>query len=532
MSEKIEIKLVEKVKNGNGEEIDMERIEKETISIDRPDSYKDLEQQIKSKFKLDENELNIKGFDSEDDEININNDDEYKDSGSKKFIVLIEGNSKKPDMDKFINDTLDLENDFVIDENEIINYIDETIKNLEEKNTNIELEESSMKEFNEEEKKVEEELYNYFLSDFNKKISEKTKNQYKTFIESVNNELFKFDEVIDNKVNSFKNNTEELLNESNLVHKDLSDMNTLIPKLSPLYRQDSKSLNNANPNGRNDNDKDNQPKIDNINPPNNEEKPKNNEQKPENNEEKPENNEEKPKNNEAKPENNEEKPENNEEKPKNNEDKPKNNEEKPENNEEKPENNEEKPENKEIQPEIEKLDIKSKKDKFEIEEKDANNFSIEVIIKNISEKKINLKNKKWIKGKKSNENINFFNEKNEINNDEEIENEGEKTLKVQLAIKDPKQGEKYDFELTIENIDNNKEKLIIQNPIYFNVEILKKKEDNKPGALTQEKIDEIYAKLDEEYVVNNFMKEEDVKKKIVDMNGNMEKLIEWVEENI
>ena len=100
MSEKIEIKLVEKVKNGNGEEIDMERIEKETISIDRPDSYKDLEQQIKSKFKLDENELNIKGFDSEDDEININNDDEYKDSGSKKFIVLIEGNSKKPDMDK------------------------------------------------------------------------------------------------------------------------------------------------------------------------------------------------------------------------------------------------------------------------------------------------------------------------------------------------------------------------------------------------------------------------------------------------
>ena len=440
MSEKIEIKLVEKVKNGNGKEIDMERIEKETISIDRPDSFKDLEQQIKSKFKLDENELNIKGFDSEDDEININNDDEYKDSGSKKFIVLIEGNSKKPDMDKFINDTLDLENDFVIDENEIINYIDETIKNLEEKNTNIELEESSMKEFNEEEKKVEEELYNYFLSDFNKKISEKTKNQYKTFIESVNNELFKFDEVIDNKVNSFKNNTEELLNESNLVHKDLSDMNTLIPKLSPLYRQDSKSLNNTNPNGRNDNDKDNQPKIDNINPPNNEEKPKNNEQKPENNEEKPENNEEKPKNNE-----------------------------------EKPENNEEKPENKEIQPEIEKLDIKSKKDKFEIEEKDANNFSIEVIIKNISEKKINLKNKKWIKGKKSNENINFFNEKNEINNDEEIENEGEKTLKIQLAIKDPKQGEKYDFELTIENIDNNKDKLIIQNPVYFNVEILKKK---------------------------------------------------------
>ena len=124
MSEKIEIKLVEKVKNGNGEEIDRERIEKETISIDRPDSYKDLEQQIKSKFKLDENELNIKGFDSDDDEININNDDEYKDSGSKKFIVLIEGNSKKPDMDKFINDTLDLENDFVIDEDEIISQID------------------------------------------------------------------------------------------------------------------------------------------------------------------------------------------------------------------------------------------------------------------------------------------------------------------------------------------------------------------------------------------------------------------------
>ena len=430
----------------------------------------------------------------------------------------------------------------MIDENEIINYIDETIKNLEEKNTNIELEESSMKEFNEEEKKVEEELYNYFLSDFNKKISEKTKNQYKTFIESVNNELFKFDEVIDNKVNSFKNNTEELLNESNLVHKDLSDMNTLIPKLSPLYRQDSKSLNNTNPNGRNDNDKDNQPKIDNINPPNNEEKPKNNEQKPENNEEKP-------KNNEAKPENNEEKPLNNEAKPENNEEKPENNEEKPKNNEEKPENNEEKPENKEIQPEIEKLDIKSKKDKFEIEEKDANNFSIEVIIKNISEKKINLKNKKWIKGEKSNENINFFNEKNEINIDEEIENGGEKTLNVQLTIKDPKQDEKYNLELTIGNNDNNKDILIIENPISLNVEIIKrkedekqddlnkklennKKEDDKPGALTPKKIDEILSLLDDEFMVTNFLEENEIKEKIVELNGDMEKLKEWVEAKI
>jgi flagellar biosynthesis GTPase FlhF len=123
----------------------------------------------------------------------------------------------------------------------------------------------------------------------------------------------------------------------------------------------------------------------------------------------------------------------------------------------------------------EKLEIKSK-EKYIIEDTNASDILVQVKVKNVSEKKISLKNKKWVKGKKSNEAVDFINGIDEININEELEENKEKNIDVHFSIKNPRQGLNYNVELLIGNIkDNNEIDIITENALCFNVEITKKK---------------------------------------------------------
>ena len=150
-------------------------------------------------------------------------------------------------------------------------------------------------------------------------------------------------------------------------------------------------------------------------------------------------------------------------------------------------------------------------------------------VKNVSEKKISLKNKKWVKGKKSNEAVDFINGIDEININEELEENKEKNIDVHFSIKNPQQGLNYNVELLIGNIkDNNEIDIITENALCFNVEITKKKNDD-PNALSPEKIEEIYQALEDSYAVSSFLDKQDLVDKIINLKGNMDLLNEYVE---
>ena len=56
---------------------------------------------------------------------------------------------------------------------------------------------------------------------------------------------------------------------------------------------------------------------------------------------------------------------------------------------------------------------------------------------------------------------------------------------------------------------------------------IKKKE--KKDDENDEKLNEIYSKLEEEYYISSFKQEDEVKEKIKELNYNEDEIIEWVE---
>ena len=497
-------------------------VEKSSFSIERPKTYEDLISKIKNKFNISNDDFALRVFDEDQDEcININYDEQYNDPKYKaktNYNVLLEENPPKIDENifEFIDRTLNLKNDLLIDDTELFDKIDFNTKSSEANNLGLSIKELMNENFNEE-KTEQNELYNYFIDDFSKKISSQTEEQKKLFIETINKDLLNVDKVINENVDEFNKQIKFYSENINILHNDINELKNII-------------INNENVDQQKKKEEEERKKREEE-----EQKRKEKEEqkrKEEEDQKKKEEEEQKKKEEEEqkKKEEEERKKKEEEERKKKEEDERKKKEEEERKKKEEDEKKKKEEEDKKEQ-KPEKLEINSK-EKYIIEDTNASDILVQVKVKNVSEKKVSLKNKKWIKGKKSNEVVEFFNGIDEININEELEENKEKNIDVHFSIKNPQQGLNYNVELFIGNTkDNNEIDIITDNALCFNVEITKKDPDD-PNTLTPEKIEEIYQALDDSYIVSNFMDKQELIEKIKELKGDMDSLIKYVEELI
>lgn len=499
----IDIELIMRIIIKKGEVTDFEDKVKGSIKVEKPESYKELVNQIQKGFNISSNDLVIIGIDDEDDEYNIKDEDTYDENKGSciKYRIILEihsGAKSEPiqvenvtndtngtnniniinEANKYVDVEFDLESNLLNDEKELKDLLDKTMKNLEPKNPSIEIDELLFNDLNEKQSGDNNELYNYFLSNLNEKISEKNEAQKKSFLETITKEFLSVEEGINDKVEEIKSNTKNYFEDSNDVLVNLNEMKKNIPLIldpNKILKQDPKPKKDQEPKGGSKPKSDLKPKSEPDQKPKPEQKPKS------------VSNPEPKKEPEPGPAPN--------------------------------------PEPVKIEPE--KIEIITDKKEYEFKKGDVKGFiSINIKIKNISGRKIDLKDKKiFIKDNSAKESE----VKTDLNINEEMDNNIEKDIEVKIPITPPIQ-DSYNYELYIKN---NKEEIISDKPLSFKITIITEKEPRKPdGQLSKEEEDEIYNKLDEEFVVSNFMDEAELRAKIQEFRGDMEQLKKYVEDSI
>ena len=539
----IDIDLIMRIIKKKGDDVDFEDKVKGSIKIDKPEFYDELVSQIQKGFNLSSNDLTIIGIEDDEDENNIKNEESYDENkGScNKYKVILENDSDinvekdlspQPgpnqdniaisdtnDKNNLVNIDFDLENNLLNDEKELKDLFDKTMQDLEANNPNIEVDEPLFKELDEKQSGEHNELYNYFLSNLNEKISEKNEAQKKSFLETIINKFFSIDEEINAKMEELKPNTNTYFGDSKDVLKDLNEMKNNIPLIEDplkILEPGSKTkIKPANPEPGNPEQVKSEPvKSEPVkSEPVKSEPIKSEPVKPEQVKPEP-----------VKPE--QVKPEQVNPEPVNPE-KVKPEKVKPEPVNPEPTNPEpvkqEPPTPTKIEPE--KIEIKSEKNKYEFKKEEVKEcISVKINIKNISNKTISLKDKKiYIKNNSKKE----IEVKSDLNIIEEMDNNIEKEIKVELPMTQPIQNS-YEYELYIKS--NNKEEIITDKPFCFTITIKEEENLNKP--VSKEKEDEIYNQLNDEFVVSNFLEEQEVRAKIQEYKGDIEKLKEYVESQI
>ena len=234
----ISVSLIFKKEVGPSDGGSFEYNEKGSISIEKPKTYKEFEEQIRKKFKLGSMEIAIKALvDSE--EINIRDEDSYADDdneNAREFKVYIEEDISVPsaNLDKEINidELLNIKDDLVIDENEFINMLDKQINGQEK---------IKMDEEEEEKPKNGMESLDSFLKNIDEEIKTTTENFKKKFIESIKKELSSFNEIIDNKVKIIKNDINEKIKATEDVSKDLDGMEDAMKRIDSTSNVNDKN---------------------------------------------------------------------------------------------------------------------------------------------------------------------------------------------------------------------------------------------------------------------------------------------------
>ena len=581
-------------------------VEKSSFSIERPKTYEDLVKKIKIKFNISNVDFALRVFDEDNDEyININYDEQYNDPKYKSktnYNVYLEDNPPRIDENifEFINRTLNLKNDLLIDDTELFDKLDFSTESSGANNLVLSIEELKNENFDEE-KTDQNELYNYFIDDFSNKISSQAEEQKKFFIESINKDLLNVDKIINENVDKFNKQAKFYSEKINILNNEVKDLENNYKKIKEeeerkrkeekerkikeeeerkrkeeeerkIKEEEERKIKEEEERKRKEEEERKRKEEEERKRKEEEERKRKEEEerkikeeeerkiKEEEERKRKEEEERKRKEEEERKRKEEEerkRKEEEERKRKEEEERKRKEEEerkikeeeerkikeeeerkikeeeerkikeekKIKEEEEKKIKEKEEMKRKEEEQKPEKLEIKSK-EKYIIEDKNASDILVQVKVKNISGKKISLNNKKWIKGKKSSEVVDFLNGIDEINIKEDIKENEEKNIEVHFSIRDPQQGLSYNVELLIGNTkDNNKIEIITENALYFNVEISKK----KTCVLTPEKIEEIYQALDDSYVVSGFISKQDLVNKILELNGDMDELIEYVE---
>ena len=228
------IKITLFVKSKNKEE---DYSAKNSFSIERPKEYKDLYKTIKNKFNINNDDFALCVFDKdEEDDININDDEIYNDQkyqSQTDYKVFLEEDPFiiGENIYEFIDNTLNLKNDLLIDDAELFNNFDFSTTSSDSNNLGLSV--NDLKNENiYEEKTDQNELYNYFIDDFSKKISSQTEEQKKLFIESINKDLLNVDKVINENIKEFDKKVKIYSEKVSSLQNDVDGLKNIINKIN------------------------------------------------------------------------------------------------------------------------------------------------------------------------------------------------------------------------------------------------------------------------------------------------------------
>lgn len=166
------------------------------------------------------------------------------------------------------------------------------------------------------------------------------------------------------------------------------------------------------------------------------------------------------------------------------------------------------------------FDISCDKKDYEIPENEAHDFKIpEIKIQNILNKKVNFKNKYWIRDEKSNPDIVLPIEKNDIDISEELGINESKYYSVKVSINNPKNDQKYFLKFYIgDNTLNSSEyQNVTKEPLFLNIKIKEKEEEE---VFEKKLNDEVEKKEDD--MKPEKKNEEEIKNDIVEEVKNVE----------
>ena len=475
----IDIDLIMRIIQKKGDDVDFEDKVKGNIKIEKPKSYDELISQIQKGFNLSTNDLAIVGIDEDEDEdeFNIKNEEDYEENkGScNKYRVILE-NENEPNQksgpvpgEDNINEPIDIEFDL---ESNLLNDEKELKDLLDKTMKKLETNNSNI-EFDES-----------LFKELDEKQSGEQNELYNYFLSNLNEKISDKNEA--QKKSFLETITKEFLS----VDKEINDKVEEIKSNTNTYFGDSKDvLKDLNEM------KNNIPLIEDpskILHPGSKTKPEPVKPEP------------------VKPE--QVKPE-----------------------QVKPEPV--KPEPINLEPtaptiiEPEKIEINSEKNEYEFKKEEVNeSISVKIKIKNISNKKICLKDKRIFLRDNSKKEIEV---KSDLNINEEMDNNNEKEIKVEIPMTQPIK-KSYEYELYIKS--SNKEEMITDKPFCFKITIKEEERPNNPNnpnnPVSKEEEDDIYNLLNEEFVVSTFMDEDKLRAKIQEYRGNIEEIKKFVEEQI
>lgn len=466
----ITVDLIIKVK----EKEKISRKLEKSIEIDRPKTFKEFDNEIRNKFNLIGKEIGIAAIDEDEEEVYINDEEEYSNNKTlKKYCIFPE-----EDFDKDSKETLDLDKLFdvskelTIDENEFKSFLDKELD--KEINEEFKIEEDEKND----EIKLETDLNN-FISGLTEKIEVIKEDKKKTILEAIKKEYSSIHQLLDKTIKGINDNIKNHVDEVNDAKEKMSQIKI------DMHQDDIPE--NDNPQ----------------------------------------------------------------------------------------EDIQEKPI---IKPKPKMFSLSTINMEYNIDFDKAEEFVInDIKIKNILNEKIDFNHKYWIRHEDSDSDIFIPSGKNMVKVDDRYLEENEiKKGELILSIRNPKKGEKYMFKFYIgdNSQDNSKYENVTEEPLVIYI-ILKKEEEKidmnnkihiveKPNdeikeeekkkiendkkkdededeknknkndhgekgeELTEEKIEEIYNELEEEFYVSGVVGEDVIKEKIRELNGNIEQLREFI----
>ena len=466
----ITVDLIIKVK----EKEKISRKLEKSIEIDRPKTFKEFDNEIRNKFNLIGKEIGIAAIDEDEEEVYINDEEEYSNNKTlKKYCIFPEEDFDKDSKEALDLDKLfDVSKELTIDENEFKSFLDKELD--KEINEEFKIEEDEKND----EIKLETDLNN-FISGLTEKIEVIKEDKKKTILEAIKKEYSSIHQLLDKTIKGINDNIKSHVDEVNDAKEKMSQIKI------DMHQDDIPE--NDNPQ----------------------------------------------------------------------------------------EDIQEKPI---IKPKPKMFSLSTINMEYNIDFDKAEEFVInDIKIKNILNEKIDFNHKYWIRHEDSDSDIFIPSGKNMVKVDDRYLEENEiKKGELILSIRNPKKGEKYMFKFYIgdNSQDNSKYENVTEEPLVIYI-ILKKEEEKidmnnkipiveKPNdeikeeekkkiennkkkdededeknknkndhgekgeELTEEKIEEIYNELEEEFYVSGVVGEDVIKEKIRELNGNIEQLREFI----
>ena len=220
---KIEITYVTKKREKTG----IERTEREKIEIEKPITYEELEQTVRSKFNLMGKEIAIKVITPDNEENNVNDEEDYNEKeyqNLKKYRVILdelEGESQeRQEMDlENLDEIFNIEKELKINENEFKKFLEKEL--IDETDENFLIKEKSEKyDINENQNKL--------LENLKTEISSLCENSKSKFLDSIKD----YFAPIENFINKAKSEL-KLLDENEYI--GINEMDNLGNYNSHLY---------------------------------------------------------------------------------------------------------------------------------------------------------------------------------------------------------------------------------------------------------------------------------------------------------